>query len=313
MVNFFDKLYSSIISKNAFLDKIRFYSLLRVITRGTANILLPLYFRLTAKQSHYRLVATNKRKERLVVSLTSFPARIDRLWLVIETLLRQTYKPDMIVLWLSKEQFSSLEMLPTNLLKLQARGLQIELRNEDLKSHKKYYYALQEYPNDIMITVDDDVFYNTHLIAHLVECYNLFPDCICCTNSKVMTYANNALLAYNKWDIIKKYFVPTYDTIPIGIGGVLYPVGALNENVLDKDAFMKNCPNADDIWLKTMGLINNRKAVQTIYQSAYLPVLSKQNETLCSNNLQGGNDIQIQAIRVYFIEKFGQDPFEMIN
>ena len=313
MVNFFDKLYSSIISKNVFFDKIRFYSLLRFLTRRMANTVLPLYFRLTANSPRYALHKTEKTNGRLIVSLTSFPARIDRLWLVIETLLRQTYKPDMVILWLSKEQFPQLETLPTSLLNLQKRGLQIELREGDLRSHKKYYYTLESYPNDIMVTVDDDVFYNSHLLAYLVESANAFPDAICCTNSKIITFAHNELLPYNQWNIKKKYLIPTYDTIPIGIGGVLYPVGALDRNVLDKDVFMNYCPNADDIWLKAMGLINHRKAVQTIYKAAYLPVLSKKNDTLCLTNSQGGNDKQIQAIRAYLIQKFGQDPFARLN
>ena len=313
MVDFFDKLYSSIISKNVFFDKIRFYSLLRFLTRRMANTVLPLYFRLTANNPRYALHKTEKTNGRLIVSLTSFPARIDRLWLVIETLLRQTYKPDMVILWLSKEQFPQLETLPKSLLNMQKRGLQIELREGDLRSHKKYYYTLESYPNDIMVTVDDDVFYNSHLLAYLVESANAFPDAICCTNSKIITFAHNELLPYNQWNIKKKYLIPTYDTIPIGIGGVLYPVGALDRNVLDKDVFMNYCPNADVIWLKAMGLINHRKAVQTIYKSAYLPVLSKKNETLCLTNLQGGNDKQIQAIRAYLIQKFGQDPFARLN
>lgn len=313
MVDFFDKLYSSIISKNVFFDKIRFYSLLRFLTREIANMILPLYFRLTANNSRYALNNTEKTNGRLVVSLTSFPARIDRLWLVIETLLRQTYKPDMVILWLSKEQFPQLETLPASLLNLQKRGLQIELREGDLRSHKKYYYTLESYPNDIMVTVDDDVFYNSHLLAYLVESATAFPDTICCTNSKIITFDHNELLPYNQWDIKRKYLIPTYDTIAIGIGGVLYPIGALNGNVLDKDAFMNYCPNADDIWLKAMSLINHRKSIQTTYKSAYLPVLSKKNETLCLTNLQGGNDNQIQAIRAYLLEKFGQDPFGRLN
>jgi hypothetical protein len=60
MIDFFDKLYSSIISKNAFLDKIRFYSLLRVVIRTTANIILPVYFKLTSNNPHYALKPTEK-------------------------------------------------------------------------------------------------------------------------------------------------------------------------------------------------------------------------------------------------------------
>ena len=45
-----------------------------------------------------------------------------------------------------------------NCLDQQKRGLTIRFC-EDLKAHKKYYYAFKEYPDDIVITVDDDVIY----------------------------------------------------------------------------------------------------------------------------------------------------------
>ena len=43
-----------------------------------------------------------KRKENIIVSLTSYPKRIGTVWLTIETLLRQSVKPDEIILWLAQ-------------------------------------------------------------------------------------------------------------------------------------------------------------------------------------------------------------------
>ena len=153
MVNVFDKLYSSIENKNTILQKIKFYSLLRFSIRVIANIIIPIYFTCTKHNKKYRLKNVETEGNRIIVSLTSFPARINNLWLVIETIFRQTVKPDMIILWLSKEQFSNIDSLPKRLLKQRERGLKIELRDGDLRSHKKYYYTVQEYPNDIMITI----------------------------------------------------------------------------------------------------------------------------------------------------------------
>ena len=48
-------------------------------------------------------VTTEKRDTRLIVSLTSFPARIKTVHQTINTLLRQTVKPDHIILWLSED------------------------------------------------------------------------------------------------------------------------------------------------------------------------------------------------------------------
>ena len=50
-------------------------------------------------------VTRDKRSPQLIVSLTSFPARIDKIHLTINTLLRQNTKPDRVVLWLTESQF----------------------------------------------------------------------------------------------------------------------------------------------------------------------------------------------------------------
>lgn len=46
-----------------------------------------------------------KSGEEIIVSLTTFPARISTVWITIETIFRQEVMPDRIVLWLAKEQF----------------------------------------------------------------------------------------------------------------------------------------------------------------------------------------------------------------
>lgn len=61
-------------------------------------------------------VTSVKRKQKIVVSLTSYPARIDTVWLTIETLLRQSMKPDELILWLADEQFPSKDLLPKKLI-----------------------------------------------------------------------------------------------------------------------------------------------------------------------------------------------------
>ena len=76
------------------------------------------------------------RDEKIIVSLTSFPARIDCVGYSIKSLFNQTVKPDRIILWLATEQFENQEM-PELLETLKSKGLEIRFC-EDLKSHKKY-------------------------------------------------------------------------------------------------------------------------------------------------------------------------------
>ncbi|HSQ42910.1 MAG TPA: glycosyltransferase family A protein, partial [Fibrobacteraceae bacterium] len=101
----------------------------------------------------------------LVVSLTTYPARIGLVHLALESLLRQTLRPDRILLWLAEEQFPQ-RRLPPQLVRLQQRGLEVLFR-KNLGPHTKYLYALQDFTQEIVVTVDDDCFYPPTLLAEL--------------------------------------------------------------------------------------------------------------------------------------------------
>lgn len=312
MIDFFYKLYINIVDKNAFLKEIRFYSLLRWIVRNVANIVLPLYFNLTKSNIQYRLFSHNREEQRLIVSLTSFPARIERLWLVIETLLRQSKKPDMIILWLSKEQFEDIGALPSKLIKQQNRGLTIRLMDGDIRSHKKYFYTLNEYPNDILVTADDDIFYQTNWLQSMFENHQLYPNSVICLYGFHMKYNENYVLAkYNEWKSARKY----EENVFFGSGGgVLFPSGCFYNDVTNIDLALQLCPLADDVWLNTMVRLNGCKIIKISSTNIYLPVLNKSKITLCSVNLlDGHNDIQLENITSYYKVKLNIDPYKFVN
>ena len=103
---------------------------------------------------------TEKRDVRVIASLTTFPERITSVKETIKALLLQTCKPDELVLWLANEQFPEGEQsLPQDLLALKEFGLTIKWC-KDIRSYKKLIPALKEYPNDIIITFDDDYYYD---------------------------------------------------------------------------------------------------------------------------------------------------------
>ena len=133
--------------------------------------------------SHEKGVTERKRDQKIVVSLTSFPARISVVWIAIETLLRQSMKPDEIILWLAREQFPEEKDLPVELLNQKERGLTIRFC-DDLKSHKKYFYVMQEYSEDLIILTDDDLFYPSDTIATLIRLHEKNPEDICCITSQ---------------------------------------------------------------------------------------------------------------------------------
>ncbi len=314
MVDFFYKIYDSTKGRNALLQKLRVYSVLRLPIRTLANLVLPIYFRLTQHNPAYRLSTEGKTESRLIVSLTSFPARIAKVWLVVESLLRQTAKPDMIILWLSKEEIPDMASLPRKLLEQQERGLTIALREDNLRPHMKYYYTLTEHPESVLVTVDDDIFYRSDMLSNLLECAKEHPGCVVANYVHRMHWSQGRLCPYNDWlSTVVADGEQSSHLFVCGAGGVLYPPGILlspQSSVLDKELIQTICPKADDVWLNAALRMNGIKAVKSKSSHFFLPVQNWNNKKLSSDNLfKQGNDRQIDSVRKYYIEKSNKDPF----
>lgn len=257
------------------------------------NIVYPIYCKIN-KSYKYK-----KNANGVIVSLTSFPARIGSLWIVIETLLRQTYKPEKIILWLADSQFESPEDLPISLRKLMDRGVEIKFC-DDIRSHKKYYHTIKNYPEHTVITVDDDTFYPENLVENLLITSKKYPNTICCNLAHKMTFDNNGnIMLYTKWDSgAQGCSTPSNELVPVGCEGVLYPPGSLNENVFDKDQISQLCPLADDLWLKAMATLNGCSAVKVRPDSIpFANLLSAKESSLNSVNVnENKNDEQLKNI-----------------
>lgn len=307
MTDFFCHIYSSITPEHKLLEKIRINSLLRVLIRYSANLLLPLYYSLTGNNEQYKINPNNTRKKPLVVSLSSFPKRIDRVWLVIETMLRQTVKPDRIILWLSKLQFSNIDQLPNSLKRLQKRGVEIQLTDDDYRSHRKYFYAIQQMPDADIFTIDDDIFYPSFLIEETLNTAKTHPCSVICNYSHDIRHDSQGnLLPYKEWNINVTH---GHNLFFGSGGGTLFPPGSLHNDVTDITTAMLLCPTADDIWLNCMVRINNTHIYRTNLKQIVLPIINLNNETLSNDNIEYANDKQIANIRKYCIDKYGRDPF----
>lgn len=312
MVDFLYRTYSLFCNNCELLEKTYINRVFRYIIRYCSNYIIPLWYKKTCNNSLYKIVPTQKKEGRIIASLTTFPARIEKLWIVIESILRQSHKPDMLILWLSKEQFPSIDVLPKRLVSLQNRGLQIRFCDGDLRSHKKYYYVLKDYPNDHLFTFDDDLIYPSNTISSVLLAAESAPNCIVGRYSNQIMFddkGNVCFMRNKRKDIAYKALWSTF----IGSGGgTLYPAGFLPEITKDKDTFMTICKTADDVWLNTMCRFSGHKVMAIMNRCPLLEILNKNNTTLTSINLGEENYRQQIAVRNYCIAN-GKDPFESLN
>ena len=246
-------------------------------------------------------IATEKYFENdVIVSLTSYGKRIYDVCLTIESLMEQTLKPNKIILWLAENEFSD-KTIPESLKILQKKGLTIDYC-EDIKSYKKLIPTLINYPNDIIITVDDDIIFQFDIIENLINSYKQNSDIIHFGRGHRMKFKIDGNLEnYKKWDFCISNMEINKLNFPTGGGGCLYPPNCFHKDITNKEIFMKFCPTADDVWFKTMSLLNgmlskkvlthNPNGEDYFYLHDYI-----QNETALWNINKTKNDEQIKAV-----------------
>lgn len=168
------------------------------------------------------------RQQKIIVSLTSYPKRFRYLHLTVKSLLLQTVKPDKIILYLGDDARDV--PLPEALVRLKKKGLSIEYRTGNLRSHKKYVYAMQEYPDDLVITVDDDMLYEPQLVARLLASYARYPNAVSARRvHRMAKKTDGTIAAYNDWEYECKTIVkPQMDLFPTTGSGVLFPAHCMD-------------------------------------------------------------------------------------
>lgn len=282
-IDFFDKCRYWGTNRNPLLNKLRYYSTVNYIVCLVANLYLPLYFLMTKRNKKYALGSSSHQGPQVVVSLTSFPKRIPTLHLVIECLLRQTVKPDKIVLYLTRSQVSSIDSLPSSLLDLCNRGLEIVLCPDEIRSHTKYFYAMQQFPEDIVITVDDDLFYRSDLVESLLKNHKAHPNAIIANWTKEIIPGKTR---YTEWPDNHIPHLPheNRNQLVLGVSGVLYPPHSLDEDVFNVEKIINLSLTADDVWLTAMARKKGTPIFFSGYEYNHLPVMIRNNETLISVN-----------------------------
>ena len=240
---------------------------------------------------------SKKRNRHVVISLTSYHKRFNSLYLTLESLLNQSYKPDQIVLWLSQEDIDKVP-LPEKVKKLKSRGLDIQIVDENIRSYKKLIYTLQKYPDSHIVTCDDDILYNSSFLQGLIETSLIYQKCIVAYTCRMMKLIDSTKFEPYRYSSFVSHDGPSSALLPIGANGILYPPNSLSKEVLNKDNFLKLAPHADDLWFKAMALLNNTKAVLVKNKSKRINSISSlQNEALNHINLlDNKNDEQLKNI-----------------
>ncbi len=238
----------------------------------------------------------------IIISLTSYPARINTVTYTIESLLNQSVKANRIILWLAPEQFPNKEQdLPSDLLALKNQGLTIDWYH-DIKSYKKLIPTLRKYPEAIIVTADDDALYPVHWLRQLLIAHKAHPKSIITHRAHIITLTNGKIANYKSWKLFNRSLQPIVNNSFLvfftGLGGVLYPPHCLSKDIFDEVKFLSLCPNGDDIWFWAQAILNGTK-IYLIQHGNLSPrvIEGTQDCALWKTNVDDNhNDVQIEAL-----------------
>lgn len=162
----------------------------------------------------------------------------------------------MTVLYLADEEFPQRERnLPPELLNLLSERFEIRW-TKNIRSYKKLIPALKDFPDDIIITFDDDLFFHPELIERLLVGYKKYPDMIHAHRVRHITFDESGKFVKGSGIL---YDRPTYlHKLSCG-AGCLFPPKSLHEEIFREDKFMTLAPTNDDLWFWLMGVLNGRR------------------------------------------------------
>lgn len=242
---------------------------------------------------------------KIIATLTSFPLRATTIHRVIETILNQSAQPDKVILYLAEEQFPGRE-LPLTLTALAEKEHRFEIHwcQKDIKSYKKLIPALIEFPDDIIITFDDDILYPSDIIEELIKKHRKYPNAICTRRARLIKVKDGEIGVYETWKRYKWYRRLRYGTWPkfrnlaTTGGGTLFPPHSLHPDVVRDDIFMNMCPTTDDLWFFAMAVLNGTKTAPAGKAYKIDIIEETQGEALMHDNVKGQcrNDRNMEKI-----------------
>lgn len=240
-------------------------------------------------------------KEQIIISLTSFPEAIPFAIEAIKSILNGSVLPDKIVLYLTYSQFDE-NGIPDELRCLVDSSPIFEIRNydDDIRSYRKLVPALADFPDAVIVTIDDDVWYHKNMLEVLLRLHDEIPDAIFAHRAKRIKIG----APYRKWkkyrwySFVAKRIHSSFINIQTGVGGVLYPPNSLKKEMIDPALFKVIAPTTDDIWFWAAAVANGTKIIPVPFGYNKPQGLKKpKNLSLKTVNFKTGTDLNREALR----------------
>jgi hypothetical protein len=248
-----------------------------------------------------------KQTDNLVLSFTSFPARIRFAEFTLFSIIRQSVRPEKIILWLSEQEFPETEKaIQDSLKKYFILDFEIRFVKGNIRSYNKLVHALEEFPDHVIVTFDDDVYYKPDWLELLYKTHLEHPRDIIAHRAHTVSFKNGHPESYQNWLPAKD--TASYLNFPTAVGGNLYPPRSLFGDACNQDLFLRLSPAADDIWFYVMAVLQKTqiRKVKNGYDRAFdfdyiLDDEYKSIPKLADTNIKNNqNDAQLKNVLQYY-------------
>lgn len=243
--------------------------------------------------------------KQIIISMTSYPARIHCVKQVFDSILIQNINRDIYkcVLVLSETEFLNRENdLPKDLLNMINNGdIELIWHPRNIMSHKKLIPTLLKYPDNPILIIDDDICREEGWLQMFIDDHKKYPNDIIVGT---FMYHLNDEFKFNRFDGLKGVNCGTMQNIPNmifdfarpanGAGGVLYPPNTFTDKrFFDEDKFMELTPTSDESWQYLFNILEDRTLRQSskIFDNSKGVIRGTQGKINCLYKRNNYNEI----------------------
>lgn len=274
-------------------------SILRHLVTVTIHFNISWFLHLM-KENFTKNIKSNDKllSDEVIISMTSYPKRFKFARKSIKSLLMQDLKPRRIIIFLFDDDYKERIFFK----RYEKYGVEVQSYPINLKSFLKIIPALTYYPNNIIVTADDDMYYRRTWLSELIRGSQTHPKSIVGHRGiKICLDSDGQVLPYSNWKLAESEFFGS-NLVLTSVGGILYPSRIFSNNVLDMNLARELTPNNDDFWIYFIALTSDisQGAISSTNVEPYYWFGSQKLALWKSNVLENRNDLQFANLLSHF-------------
>lgn len=240
----------------------------------------------------------------VILSMATMPSRKKRLIENLPSIVNQSYMFNKLVINVYDDLSEDEYEFYNSILKYDSRII-INKVESKWRSCNKLLPTLKMYPDEIIITIDDDIYYPEHCVKYLIEQHKKTPDCIVAHEVQpiIVNKENNIITYLNGYDI--KLMQKSWGKYITNC--CLFPPHVFDNTEVFNYEKMFQLTNAlhDEVWFWVNSTLNNVMVVGLNYVKGFTTeIITEWGEdefrlAYFNNSQESANDYMTKVSQIY--------------